>query len=276
MACRLREAPRSNQSGAGPLQTLRRRAKGPLHRLAGAQSGMTLIEVMIAVTLFAFLSLGILTALRVGVNAMDRSNERLMTNRRAAYAIRILEAQLTGFMPEPAVFRLTPQSQLQLMPFFEGEPANMRFVSTYSLQDASRGMPQILEFTVIPGAEGRGVRLVVNEHPYTGPASAGVFSLGYAVDPVSHVRTPLFRPIETGPGSFVLADKLAYCRFLFEGARIGPLAPGWFDHWVRNEWPIAVRIEMAPLDPDPSRLQPMTVTTAVHVNKNLGVEYADN
>ena len=33
---------------------------------------------------------------------------------------------------------------------------------------------------------------------------------------------------------------------------------------------------MAPLDPDPSRLQPMTVTTAVHVNKVLGMDYADN
>ncbi len=42
------------------------------------------------------------------------------------------------------------------------------------------------------------------------------------------------------------------------------------NHWVLTEWPLAIRIEMAPLDPDPSRLQPMAVTTAVHVNKNTG------
>ena len=164
-----------------------------------SQAGMTLIEVMIAVLLFAILSVGILVALRVGVNAMDHSNERLMANRRAAYAVRILESQLTGFVPEAASFQLSPQSPIVQMPFFQGEPESMRFVSNYSLQDASRGMPQILEFQVIPGADGRGVRLVVNEHPYTGPASIGVFCLGYALDPATNIRIPLFRPISTGP-----------------------------------------------------------------------------
>jgi len=240
------------------------------------QSGMTLLEVMIAVTLFAILSVGIFTALRVGLNAMDHSNQRLMGNRRAAYAMRIVESQLTGFMPEQAVFQLTPQTPVQVMPFFQGEPASMRLVSTYSLQDASRGMPQILEFQVIAGADSRGVRLVVNEHPFTGPASTGVFCLGYTMDPSTSVRFPIFRPIQTGPGSFVLADKLAYARFLFEAPPLGPQPAAWVNHWVLPGWPIAIRIEMAPLDPDPTRLQPMTVTTAVHINKVPGLEYVDN
>ncbi len=76
------------------------------------------------------------------------------------------------------MFKLTPQSSVQSMLFFQGEPSSMRFVSTYSLQDASRGMPQILEFQVIPGADNRGVRLVVNERPYTGAASAGALLPG--------------------------------------------------------------------------------------------------
>jgi hypothetical protein len=230
---------------------------------------------MIAVTLFAILSVGILMALRVGLNSMDHANDRLMSSRRAAYAVRILESEINGFMPESGVFQQTPQSPRQSMPFFQGEAASMRFVSTYTLQDASRGLPQILEFQVIPG-EDRGLRLVVNERPYTGPASAGALCLGYMMDPVLNVRIPLFRPIQTGPGSFVLADKLAYCHFMFETAQIANIPPGWTDHWVRPEWPLAIRIEMAPLDPDPSRLQPMTVTSAVHVNKVQGLEYEDN
>ena len=103
------------------------------------QSGMTLLEVTIAVTLFAILSLGIFTALRVGFNAMDHSNDRLMSNRRAAYAARILESEINGFMPATGEFRLTSQSPIQTMPFFQGESSSMRFVSSYSLQDASRG-----------------------------------------------------------------------------------------------------------------------------------------
>jgi len=231
---------------------------------------------MIAVLLFGILSVGILMALRVGMTSMDHANVRLMTNRRAAYAVRILESQLNGFMPESAVFQLTPQSPVQRMPFFQGEPASMRLVSTYSLQDASRGYPQILEFQVIPGENSLGVRLVVNERPYTGPASTGALCLGYTLDPITGQRTAVFRPIQTGAGSFVLADKLAFCRFRYETARLGALPSLWVSQWTRTEWPLAIRIEMAPLEPDPSRLQPMTVTAAVHVNKNLGIEYADN
>ena len=241
-----------------------------------SQAGMTLIEVMIAVLLFGILSVGILTALRVGVNAMDHSNTRLMENRRAAYSVRILESQFSGFIPESAIFQLTPQSPVQQMPFFQGEPASMRLVSSYSLQDASRGLPQILEFQVIPGADGRGVRLVVNERAFTGPASTGAMCLGFTMDPITRVRTTVFRPIETGPGSFVLADKLAFCRFVYEAPRIGNIPATWTNHWVLDEWPLAIRVEMGPLDPDASRLQPMSVTTAVHVNKVLGIEYADN
>jgi prepilin-type N-terminal cleavage/methylation domain-containing protein len=246
-------------------------------RAKRSEAGMTLIEVLIAVVLFSMLSVGILEALRVGLNAMERADDRLMQNRRAAYAERILRAELNGFMPEIAVFRPAPQSQVQSMRFFQGEPDTVRLVSTYSLQDASRGMPKILEFHVVPGEANRGVRLIVNEHPYTGPMSAGAFCLGYSMpDPTSPIRVPLFRPVETGPQSFVLADKLAYCRFAFLWPRVPPAAPVWVDHWVQYQWPMAVRFEMAPLDPDPSKLQPTTVTTTFHVNKDTGFEYLDN
>lgn len=241
-----------------------------------SQAGMTLIEVMIAVALFALLSVGILMALRVGMNALERSNDRLMTNRRAAYSSRILQSELNGFMPEWAVYQSPPIVNAS-MPFFQGESAAMRFVSTYSLQNASRGKPQILEFHVIPGEDSSGgVRLVVNEVPYTGPASAGVFCLGYISEPTTNRRIPIFRPIQTGPNSFVIADKLAYCRFSYQAPGIGNLPPTWTGHWITSAWPLAIRLDMAPLNPDPSRLQPMTVTSAVHVNKNLEIQYADN
>ena len=48
----------------------------------------------------------------------------------------------------------------------------MRFVTSYSLQDGWRGRPQIAALQVIPG-ETQGVRLIVNETPYTGPDQAG-------------------------------------------------------------------------------------------------------
>ena len=186
------------------------------------QAGMTLIEVMIAVLLFGILSVGIFIALRVGINAMDRANDRLMANRRAAYAVRILESQLNGFMPESAVVPLTPQSPVQIMPFFQGEPASMRFVSTYSLQDASRGMPADPRIPRHPGR--RQTRRPPGRQRaslYRAP-SAGALCLGYHVDPATEHPHPAFRPDPDRAGSFVLADKLAYCRFLFETSASRP------------------------------------------------------
>ncbi len=247
----------------------------PRRRTLARQAGMTLLEVMIAVTLFAILSVGIFMALRVGLNAMQHADDRLMSNRRAAYAVRILESEINGFMPELAAFQIAAQGPLRSVQFFQGETASMRFISSYSIQDASRGTPQILEFQVIPGAD-RGVRLVVNELPYTGPVSAGQVIAGLTMEPPMNIPVPLFRPIQIGPASFVLADKLAYCHFFFSRPQIGNLPAGWVDHWSGMGWPLAIRIEMGPLDPDPSRLQPMTVTSEIHVNKMLGIDYEDN
>ena len=62
---------------------------------------------------------------------------------------------------------------------------------------------------MIPGNQGRGVRLVVNEFLYTGPETLGEVCLGMTPDPETGKLVAQFAPIRVGPGSFVLADKLA-------------------------------------------------------------------
>jgi len=241
-----------------------------------SRAGMTLIEVLIAISLLSFLSLAIMLALRIGLNALEKANRKLMDDRRIAGAQRILEAQLAGFMPVVALFAPSPDAPGQKIPFFEGRVQSMRFVSSYSLGEASRGMPQILEFQVIPGEEGRGVRLVVNENIYTGPRSAGRFSRGPGTDPQLGVLTQLFLPISVGPQSFVLADRLAYCRFSYLGMLPGMLVEQWKPAWVPvDHWPMAIRIEMASLDSDPGTLKPLTVTSPVHVDRFPIYDYED-
>ena len=66
----------------------------------------------------------------------------------------------------------------------------MRWSRTFSLQEAWRGQPQILELFVIPGENGEGVRLVVNEIPYTGPVGAGTAVPGLRADPQTGVTFP--------------------------------------------------------------------------------------
>ena len=241
--------------------------------------GVTLIEVLIAVSLLSLLSAGMLTAMRVGLDAMNKSNDRLLENRRVAGVERILEQQIAGFVPVMAPCVAVPPAAPSVLPFFQGEPGAMRFVSTFSLQEAWRGLPQILEYLVIPREHGNGVRLVVNEVPYAGPAAAGLLCLGRGFDPALGVTVPLFRPVKAGPHSFVLADKLAGCRFLYlEAPPPGApaLAPDrWRPNWVAPLWPLGIRVEMAPLDADPTRLQPVAITAPIRVKRSPEVKYGD-
>ena len=138
----------------------------------------------------------------------------------------------------------------------------MRFVTSYSLEHAWRGSQRIAAFQVIPGADGKGVRLIVNEWPYTGPAQAG--QMVEAIDPDGTVR---FAPVVAGPQSFVLADKLAYCRFTYLEPRTEPPLRIWRPNWVRQQdLPLGIRIDMAPLTSAPSEVKMSTVTAMFPVN----------
>jgi len=117
---------------------------------------------------------------------------------------------------------------------------------------------------------------VVNEIPYTGPYGTSQLCTGRTHDPQTGGTFAVFAPVQAGPSSFVLADKLAYCRFSYFTIPIdSKLPPHWTPNWDISGWPFAVRIEMAPLDPDPSRLQPITVTAPIHVHRSPEIQYVD-
>ncbi len=241
----------------------------------GGRAGVTLIELLIAVSLLSLLSAGILMALHVGINAMEKADRRLIDNRRAAGAQRALEQQIAGLVPVAADCVPGPEQAPIRVPFFEGSPSTMRFVSSYSLEEASRGYPRILEFQVIPGERGEGVRLVVNERLYTGPLSTGALCVGLGPGPVPGIVIPRFRPVETGPQSFVLADRLAYCRFSYLETPPPPDPDRWVPLWGLPQLPSAVRIDMAPLRPDPARLQPASLVAPIRVTRLPLGSYAD-
>ncbi len=227
-----------------------------------SQAGVTLLELLISVTLVALLSVGLLFAMRVGFTAMDRSNDRLMSNRRVVSVERILEGQIADIMPVTALC-MSDDGPTARIAFFQGETATMRFVSSYSLHEASRGYPMLLEFHVIPGQNDEGVRLVVNETLYSGPKSAGLTCTGAG----DGNGPPQFRPVQIGANSFVLADKLAFCRLSYREDLPPPDGAHWVILWNKRVLPSAIRIEMASLNPGAAKLQLMTLTIPVHVNR---------
>jgi prepilin-type N-terminal cleavage/methylation domain-containing protein len=231
--------------------------------------GVTLMEVMIAVTLLSLLTLAMFIAMRVGFNTYGKTQTKLMADRRVAGAQRILQQELNGLMPVISGCGASEKGPPLRFGFFQGEPDRMRLVSTFSLQGGWRGQPQILELLVIPGEE-KGVRLIVNEIPYAGPLGTAQLCLGF------NEKLPIFAPITATDKSFVLADKLDYCRFSYLGMGEKPSDPGiWKAKWAEKGWPFSIRVEMAPLEPDPSRLQPVSLTAPIYLIRSTEIEYAD-
>ena len=232
------------------------------------ETGFTLLELLIAITLFSLLAVAVVFSLRVGLSALGKVDSKLMNNRRVTGVERVIEQEIAGIMPVTADCQNSGDGPPARIAFFQGEPAAMRLASSYSLQEGSRGLPMILEYLVIPGENDVGVRLLVNEHLYTGPRGAGQFCA--AAGPLAS-----FLPIQTGPASFVLADKLAYCRFSFRQLMPPPQSARWVPIWTQQRLlPNAIRIEMAPIDPTAARLEPVTLTMPVHVTRLPMEDYA--
>ena len=245
-------------------------------RRAG-NAGFTLVEVLIASTLVMAITTCILVTLRVGLDAMGHADAKLMLNRRVMAVQRIMVAQVTDIVP--AMTTCMPHSaeeQGDAIAFFQGEARTMRFITSYSLNESSRGLPQLLEYQVIPGEHGVGVRLVVNEHLYSGPLSARAYCSGTRFDDALGVPVPVFTPVQIGSGSFVIADKLAACHFEFlqpdKDAHDKPSI--WVARWTRPMLPDAIRVVMGPLDPRASQLPLETLTIPVRVNRDPSVDYA--
>ena len=249
-----------------------RRQRAPMAR------GFTLLEVLMAVTLVSLMSVGIVYAMRAGFNTMSKTNARVVEERKMLGAHRVLEQMLANLMPATAdCHGGNPRDIKARSFFFQAEPETLRFVSTYSLEEAARGVPRIIEMQVIPGDRGEGVRLIVNEHVYAGPLSAGQFCLGPVPDPRTGTSRMGYVPVEASRGSFVLADRLASCRFLYRRALLQPPFEEWLETWVPqlSPLPTAIRVEMQPLAGESGRLRHSPVTVPLHFQRDYGARYED-
>ena len=239
------------------------------------RAGITLIEVLIAVSLLSLLSVGMLIAMRIGFNTLGKTDAHLVQNRKVVNVRQIVENEIAGFIATRADWRQTPQIVVPV-PFHQWEPQSMRFVTSYSLDSAWRGREQIAALQVIPGENNIGVRLIVNETPYTGPAQAGYTIEGIETGPGHRrPRAHFTLPIAPGAQSFVLADKLAYCRFSYLEPRFEPPLRVWRPDWVLPSLPLGIRIEMAPLQSGPAELHISTITASFHNNRTSEFGYSD-
>ena len=155
------------------------------------QRGVTLIELVVAVSITAVITLGLLFALRTSVTAYEKTGDRLRANREQMGRNQILARELGGIMP------VTNQCGGYQMPFLLGTSESLRVVSSYSIAEGARGYPQILDFRVGRSPSGAACSWSWWRHPYTGPGSSGSAFCGSTAE--NAVRfpgrgSPPFRP----------------------------------------------------------------------------------
>lgn len=222
------------------------------------RAGLTLMEVLVAITLLSLLSVGLLMSLRVGARAWETAHTSLMLDRRIASANAMFHAALEGAAPVLAEFERPPMASATTVVFFEGLPESMRFVSAYSLEAGPRGGLRMIELQVVPGPKGR--RVLLNDLAYLGPREAGRFITGAQEEPSTGEMRLFWAPIQALPTSFIIADELESCFFSYH-LREAPDEPGrWLPVWpMTSQIPYAVAIQIAPRG-DPARLRPVSIT----------------
>jgi hypothetical protein len=49
----------------------------------------------------------------------------------------------------------------------------------------------------------------------------------------------------------------------------------WRPLWKQKGWPYGIRVEMAPLDLNPSRLQPISIAVPIYMHRSADLKYED-
>jgi hypothetical protein len=199
----------------------------------------------LAVTLFALLSVSSGLVLRVAFTSMNVIEAKVDLDRRVSGTQRALEQMLRGVMAVQGTCGVAPIA-------FQATPAVMRFVSSYSLTEGSRGRPQIVELIAESKGEASGYRLVVNEYPYFGRAS---------------LVAACSQPPVVRPSSFILADQLSVCRFFFKSLDPATGGETWIPQWMFPNWPRGIRIEMQPRRAGENRAQASTLSVPLLVRR---------
>ena len=227
-----------------------------------AQRGVTLIELMIAVSITAVITVGLLFALRTSIVAYEKTSARLHSNREQLSRNQILSRELGGAMP---VMSTCGTSNV---PYFFGASDSLRMISSYSIAEGFRGYPQILDFETRRTSSGA-LQLVVTEYPYTGPASTAPLC----------GSSSSFGSSEGASEPFVLADDLLSCTFSYRG-NSNPLAAkqevNWAPDWKNsNAFPLAIKVELKPRNAPGGGLPAVNVIVPMHVDRDIFRSYTD-
>jgi type II secretory pathway component PulJ len=114
--------------------------------------GFTLLEVVLAFTLFAVLGMILYGAFSVGHRAMEKTQVVFEANQKFRSAIDLLGSYVRSSLP----YRSSPQDPEV---FYAGEETQMEFVSSFSLAQGGRGMAKIRIYAESGQGDGQIIKL---------------------------------------------------------------------------------------------------------------------
>jgi prepilin-type N-terminal cleavage/methylation domain-containing protein len=109
------------------------------HRSNFSQAGFTLLEVVLALTLFAVLGAILYGAFSLGHRALEKTEAAFDDNQKLRSAVDLVGAYIRSSYP----YRASPQDPFV---FYTGEETWAEFVSAFSLTQGGRGMAKVRIF----------------------------------------------------------------------------------------------------------------------------------
>lgn len=122
------------------------------------QPGFTLIEVVIAISILALLTVVIAVSWRIGANAQARVDAEILRSRSGEAALEMMERQIAS-----AVALHDPNEKTRRAAYFHGDAGRVRFITRYTMGSRSRAGLAVVEYQVERGESGD--RIVSSEWP---------------------------------------------------------------------------------------------------------------
>ncbi|GEM_PF-3692430 len=230
-----------------------------------SQRGVTLVELLAAITLLGFVSLALLFAMRIGVNAWQHGDRRMAADRSVVAAADLISAQLGDARAHNVGWG--PLERRVSFLLFDGAADRLQFITHNSVAARERGGWWLAEYWFEHDARNN-CRLLYNEYPFqsdadaaavvdqVGPGANGLLAVQYRAPRISantrvlytgihdcafeYLIEPQDQPVYWGkfwPGDNYKLPRAVAVRFAGEGVRgIAPVATVAMIN-AREVWP---------------------------------------
>jgi prepilin-type N-terminal cleavage/methylation domain-containing protein len=134
-------------------------------RMHSGEEGFTLLEIIIAVTLVAMMSVGLWAVLRISVTSWKRGTDAIDANQRNRSILDLVKKQMTSIYGVYPPF--DPQSGVAPYPIFSGAETSMQFISLCSLRFQENPGLTMASYDVVRDGQGN-YMLMEREARYLG------------------------------------------------------------------------------------------------------------